>query len=222
MCQSRRHVEGRRDPVKFPAATASGCARGAACAAGMDPPCEGIFFALRDLIVEPVRHAAAQGRAAGGRTMAGCAAHETWRPRVARTHGSARRRPSEGGAGRFVQRNTGVGRGRRARRAVLAPANLLESISCAAIPAAKGCLRRRAITGDNCRYRPQSCQVALSRRAFPPQPPAIRDIGRGTSPEPDTSLLYTRVLGAPGKIWRALAAPAGHRPRPGGARFCVR
>ena len=151
--------------MRLPAATAAGGARRAPCAAGMDSPCKGIFFSLRDLLMGWLQRAAVRGAAAGGKAMTERTAHETWESRVGRRE-PACRRPPNGGGSPFVQRKKGLGRGLRVRRAALSRTKCLDSTRCAGLPAAWGCTERGPITRDNCLYRALSCQYSFARAAI--------------------------------------------------------
>ena len=131
----------------------------------MDSPCDGIFFPLWDLLMGWLQRAAVRGAAAGGKAMTGRTAHETWESKVGRRE-PACRRPPNGGASPYVQRKKGPGFGLRLGRVALSRTNCLDSIRCAGLPTARGCIGRGPITRDNCLYRALSCQYSFARAAI--------------------------------------------------------
>ena len=151
-CTDARHGTVRTHPLQVCLAAAdkapigfahgrhrSRAAASAACAAGMDSPCKGIFFRTRMAVMDWVGHAAVGGAAAGGRTMKRREAGETrscgpaWpepgrqgldghSPGGAETVGSTpryRERPGDRASCSAAKRGAARGRTRRRRRRAL-------------------------------------------------------------------------------------------------------
>ena len=189
-CTDARHGTVRTHPLQVCLAAADkapiGFAHGrhrsragasAACAAGMDSPCKGIFFRTRMAVMDWVGHAAAGGAAAGGRTMKRREAGETrscgpaWpepgrqgldghSPGGAETVGSTPRyrerpgdrascRAAKRGAGRFGGRRGGVGGARRVRSGGVASINRKITNACRGLRTLRGGSARCRLMHDN-------------------------------------------------------------------------
>ena len=162
-----------------------------ACAAGMDFPCQGIFFRVRITVMDSMRHAAVGGPAAGGRTMQGpesrkARSYGTGRPGPGRrgpcSHstagaetvgralrdaerlcGGAWRRAPNPGRGRLAEGRRGAVGVISGGRGGFVPETQYGTIGCRAIQVLRDASARGRLARDNCCYREPTCQIRRFR-----------------------------------------------------------
>ena len=162
-------------------------------AAGMDISCNGIFPGSRMAVMESVRHAAARGRAAGGRTMSERGACEAWSSGTARqgpggrsvaASGAVRSAfrwrmwpvdttwhgPPNGDSGWLAGAKRGCCGAHSARRACPWATNHGETTACARIRALRDGSAQVRLARDNYCYREPNRRFKPSR-PVPGKPP---------------------------------------------------